>query len=618
MSAATTGRPWAPLLAAVLLALAAAAVFRPVLDAGFVNHDDGLHVFENRLLADTSPAGLAMFWKQPYMRLYIPASYTLWMLQARLSKVPGGPDIGAAAYDPAVFHRTNLAVHIASVLLVFLILRRLVPGVLPAFLGGLLFAVHPLQAESVAWISEFKGLLAGLFTLAAALLCLEHGRAASAGARRTLYVLALLAFVLGFLSKPIAVVALAFLPILAMAGGRNRKEVLLDILPWFVLAIPLIVLAKQAQPDAGLVYVTPVAQRPLIALDALAFYLAKLAWPVNLGLDYGRTPAVVMARGWSHLAWLAPPALGLLLWLSRRRTDWLAAPLALVVAGLLPVLGLVPFEFQFLSTVADRYAYLPMLGAALGLALAAARADRLPGLRRTACLAGLGLGLVALAGLATIQARTWNDNASLFTQALRVNPDSFVAHTNLGQVLRGAGRHEEAIAHFKDAWRLWPGYYLAPFNIGNTLLDLDRKEEALAYYREAVRIWPAFPDGHHNAGVVLERLGRNAEALEEYRRSLPGSSMPDLALFALGVVSAKLGQPEAAVEYYRNALRLRPGYADAHLNLADVLMQLGRRDEAVAHLRAAAELRPGDEVIKADLARALADGQQEAPRAPAP
>jgi len=191
--------------------------------------------------------------------------------------------------------------------------------------------------------------------------------------------------------------------------------------------------------------------RPLIAGDALAFYLGKLVWPVGLGIDYGRTPTFVLAHWWGYATWFMPLLLGALLWYGRRRFSWLWMSAAIFAICLLPVLGLTPFAFQGYSTVADRYLYLALLGPALALAWALSRLTQ-----RSALLTGSVCAVIfALWGFASsLQVMTWDSSFSLFQNALAVNPQSGMANYNLALLLSAQGKQAEADAHFRKASRL--------------------------------------------------------------------------------------------------------------------------------------------------------------------
>ncbi len=394
-----------------------------ILSHDFVSWDDGLHVVENPHLNPVSLEGLLRLWKEPYFSLYAPLSYSLFAAEAWLAGLPQD-EAKNAALSPAVFHAGSLLLHLACVVLVYRLLLLMmteysalstqysVPSVAhrpAACLGALLFALHPVQVESVAWISEQRGLLAALFSLLSLLAYLafragcpdQHG-ASGWG----YYVWATVAFVMALLAKPSS----ACLPLLA-AGldlfvlHRSWRVSVLALLPWLALAAGMVLITQSEQPVSALSFVPPLWARPLIAGDALLFYLTKLVWPLDLGILYRRSPEYVMSQPWFWAGGLAISLLAATLAWSRFRAGLLAAGWFVVVLS--PVLGLAPFIHQRYSTVADRYAYLAMLGPAYLLAWWFTRG---PSWSKTAACAVM---LLLCAALSFRQAGHWRDSMHL-------------------------------------------------------------------------------------------------------------------------------------------------------------------------------------------------------------
>ena len=308
-----------------LLLLVLAGAFSEVGRLDFVLWDDDVNVYENPYLHPVTLRNVLWFWRQPYFSMYIPVTRTVW---AGLGLVSGltseGP--GIKPMDPSVFHLANLAVHALNALLVFTLLRKLVANDWACCAGALLFGLHPVQVEPVAWVTGMKDLLGGLFALVALWGYLTHAmrrrEGGGAAAGRAHYVVATVAFALALLSKPSAVV----LPVVAWvldrwALKRPAREVVWALAPWVVLAIAAGGVAAWAEAAIrGARTYTPIWARPFVAGDALAFYLYKLLVPLRLGSDYGRTPQFVLGHAWGYLTWLAPCVLGVLLW--ARRQAW--------------------------------------------------------------------------------------------------------------------------------------------------------------------------------------------------------------------------------------------------------------------------------------------------------
>lgn len=639
---AADARQLSAALVVVILAAVQWLVFRQVLWHEFLTWDDDIHVTNNPFFQPVSWANVGRLWLGPYENLYIPVSYTFFAAEAWLSEQLF-PPTEAQRFAPLVFHAGSLVLHLACAVCVFWLLAALVRDRAAALAGALLFSVHPLQVESVAWIGETRGLLSALGALVAMLAYLRSrppaepdpthaalpsatstaptdARRRAARVRRAWFVAATGAFVLALLAKPAA----AFLPlwIAALEGlwfGRPPRRWIGAVGLWTFVALIAIVGTKFLQADGRLAWTPPLGLRPWIALDALAFYLGKLALPVGLAFDYGRTPRAVLDAGAAGWVALVPLGVALTLALAPGRRLWLSG-LALFVAALLPVLGFVPFLYQDISTVADRYAYLPLVGAALALSAWLARR---PATWRYAAVAVV-LGIWAQLSLA--QAATWRDDATLYERGLAINPRSFAAyyslgnldfrrgetqralryfrrtlelhpryaraHNNLGVCLAQLGRTDEAIDAYHAALQIDPTYAGARANLAGALADQGKLPAALREYREALRHDPRGIEARVNLALLLEQLGRGDEALAELRTAVELNPRAALAQFHLGRALAHRGQWPAAEAALRAALAERPSLAEAHDNLGTVLWRQGRRAEAVAEYEAALRLNP--------------------------
>lgn len=437
-------------LIALVLLVATLAVFWRVTDHSFV-WDDSDHIKENPYLNPVTSSHVLSFWQRPYQQLYIPLTYTVWAAIGHFSR-----DESPRGLHPGLFHLANLFLHALDALMVFVILRRLVGNEWAAGAGALLFGVHPLQVEPVAWISGMKDTLSGLLSLIAIWFYLQN--------KRSHYVVGTLVFVLAMLAKPAAMVV----PMVAGALDywllrRPLRHCVLLASGSIALTLPFILVTRVAQPDTEITFITPMWARPLVAADALAFYLYKLVFPVWLGPDYGRSPEWLLRQDWIYFTWILPSAVLVLVWFARERKPWLIASAGVFVAGILPVSGLVPFVFQNLSTVADRYLYLSMLGPALALAWFLADS-------RGKLVAALCILILALLGIrSAFQTQHWQNDITLFQHALRINPDSWLAHYNLGYTLARRGMVDDAIFHYREAVRINPDYPEAQNNLGIAL-----------------------------------------------------------------------------------------------------------------------------------------------------
>ena len=561
----------------LLLIVAVVLTFWPVCIHEFTDWDDDLNVTQNAHLYNPSAHGVLYFWAHAYAHEYIPLSYTAWWALARIARLET-PDASGALLNPYVFHTANLLIHLAAAWVVYRLLQVLTGWRWPACAGALLFALHPLQVEPVAWVTGLKDLLAGLFSVVAVWQYVmfarasapspdktrEPARAAPSGrASRALhYAAATAALAAAILAKPSAVAV----PAIAAAIDlwllrRPLRRIVIDLLPWAALAGVFAVYATRVMPDAGAQSIG-VLTRAGIACDSIAFYLGKVLLPRQLAPIYPHSIREVLAGGWIRLAWLMPAGLALLAWVFRRRAPWVAAAAAVFVAALLPASGLVSFEYQVISTVADRYAYVALLGPALALALALSTdwVRRSPTRARSAAIVCVAV-LVLLAGVSFAQTRYWHDSTALFRRAIEVSPSSDVAYCNLASDALAAGRLEEA--------------------------------EQLA--QKAIDIGPNRAQNYVTHGIVLQQLGRHAKAGAAFLDAVQRDPSNPTALINLAIELAQAGQVDKAVAICQGALQIAPDFAEAHRCMATLLAsQPHREQDAVAQAEIAVKLSPND------------------------
>jgi tetratricopeptide (TPR) repeat protein len=535
-------------------------VFGRILGHDLLGWDDRMNTVLNPHLVPPSASGFLYIWEHVHGEMYIPLTFTLWGLLARVT------------LEPWIFHAASLAIHAGAALAAFALLRRLVQDDVAAAAGALLFGLHPVQVESVAWMSGAKDLLCGMFSLLALASHVDVARAELASPARARALVRGTAFVvLALLSKPSAVA----LPLLALALdvlwlGRRWTRSLRDLAPWIAVAAVGAVVARVAQTGAG-VDPAPIATRPLIAADAIAFYARTIVAPVALAPDYTRDPRSVLATGRA-----VPVAIGVLaafaaLAILRRRERGsgpfhaATAAAALSIAAVAPVLGLVPFDFQRYSTVADHYLYLAMIGPAFLLAWALARWPQ-PSVR-----AATALLLVAFAAKSAVQAGIWADDATLWRHTLAVRPRSWTAHGNLGQALDASGRPNEAIAEFEAALALKPDDARTQYNLGTTLDSLDRTAEALPHLEAAVRLAPEDQASRENLGIALLRSDRPEDAAVELQRSIEIDPRAWLSHYYLAGALDRLGRTDEMLEHLKEAVRLNPRFGPARKDLEAVL-----------------------------------------------
>jgi len=568
----------------------------------FFNLDDYVFLARNPLMNPPTWHSLKLWWTKPNHQMYDPVTVTVQAGVALLAHVPLDPETGESL-NPWVFHTVNILLHIGVTLLVYQLLLHLGIRPWPACAGALVFGVHPVQVEPVVWITAIKDLLCTAFGLLAIwrlLVSLDsasdsHGPNRDRGSVPWNYLLATCCFALAMLSKPMAVVLpLVALPLIWIQCRRLPRRAWLSLGIWAVLTVPISIIAKYAQP-APYTLGIPIWRRFLVAGDAVSFYLFKIAWPRTLLLYYGRNPAYISAHGFIWWTWVVPAALIAVLWFHRRRCAPALAGILVFVAALLPVLGFVGFNFQYFSTVADRYLYLSMFGIAL---IAAWAVDRLP--RPYAALSVLPLLL--LAGRSAMQVRYWEDSLKVFGHVLDNDPDSAVANSEYAMELVRRNDYPDAVGYARRSIQLDPYRGEAYDTLARALDGSGRTDEALAAYRDGLRFDPharllpsayaldLLHDGNPQHALVFARLA--VQLVEQ-----AGSYV------SLGAVLANTDDWQGAREALERGVSLDPNNYNAQCDLAGVLSHLGDRTGAIAHYRAAAVIDPDSPFAREALER---------------
>ena len=593
---------WLLLPAGLLVALTLAA-YAPAMQAGFV-WDDDAYVTDNSKLQDL--AGLRDIWFDVgATKMYVPLVFTTFWIEHQLWGT-----------RPFGYHLTNIALHAAGAILLWLLLGRLaLPG---AWLAAAVFAVHPVFVESVAWVTELKNTQSTVFAL---LCCLAYWRfAISTGrdgaARRTwtFYLLALLAFTAALLSKPV-VVALPFVLLLLLwwkAGTVSRRDIA-AVIPMLSLSLAVGLLAMRVERiyggGRGIHWQLPLLDRVLVAGRALWFYVGKLLWPADLVPIYPRWQ-VDSAAASAYLCPVAAAAVIAGLWLLRRRIGRgpfvAAAAFALLLA---PLIGFFNVSYFLNSYVADHFQHhaAPAL-IALVAAGAASLPRRLPRLRLAApWMAALVLAALALAS--NRYTRVFENEEARCRATLDRNPSSWLAMNNLGVSLNRKGDFAEATGWFEKAIRTRQPYPEAESNLGVALVGLGKPEVAIEHYREALRSWPENPLAHNNLGTALAQVGRIEEAQTEYETALrlrPEYPEARANLGRLRDAQASAADPLLAAHIYQEAVRLNPDSAAAHSGLGMALAGQGEWTEAIQELTRAVQSRPDSAEALNNLGAALA------------
>lgn len=571
--------PW---LFGFFLVAAILAVYHPAWHGGFI-WDDDLYVSNNPLL--TAPDGLRRIWLSlDSPSQYFPLTYTVFLAERSLWGL-----------DTAGYHWVNLLLHAANALLVWRVLKQFsVPG---ARLSALLFALHPVQVETVAWITELKNLLSLFFCLGSVLAWLRFVAIEDRG-RWKFYVASLLLFLLALFSKstactlPAALFLILWLKRLPLSPRR-----LLPLAPYLALGLGMGLLAMWwehfHQGTEGTAFGLGAWQRVLLANHALWFYAGKLLWPAHLAFSYPRW--TIQASDPAAYIWPAATlAVGAGIYFWRRR--WGRGPETAFIfyaATLSPMLGFImlyTFEYSF---VADHYQYVACIGplalAAAGFTVvcrhAATSVQRLgPPLA--------GAVLLILGALTFHQSRAYADVETLWERTLANNPDSVLAHNNLGNLLLEQGKLNEAILHFKHAIEVRPDVAEGYSNLGNALAQTGEIKEALSQYEKALRLRTDLPEVHNNYANLLAARRRFAEAQAEYERAIALRPRSADTHNNLGKLFLEQGKVDEALPHLRKAVELRPDFAQAHNTLGTALLELRQDAEAEAQFRQALQLEP--------------------------
>ena len=585
----------------------------PALRNGFVNWDDDIYVVANDVIR--SPTGLRQIWSTTEMPEHFPnypLVFTSYWMEYRLW-----------GESPAGYHATNVLLHAANTALVFALALMLGASPWVAGVTAALFGLHPLQVESVVWVTERKNVLSAFFALLAMLAYLQHRRTD----RWWWYAVTVLAFALALLSKTaVATLPLSMLLADRLQSGRWTLSSLSRIVPLLLLAA---IAGLSTLHIENLPLTVPLVARPLLAAGALCFYAGMLLVPWNLMPIYPRWDVSLAALRW----WL--PLIGLFIvgaagrrWALHWRIRW---GVGHFVCLLLPVLGLRPFGFNEYSFVADHHVYLASIGFFLALAEALGQLHAARGRIVTLLV---GLALACLLGVTEQQIVTWRDSVTLWSEVLARNPAAPVAHNNLGLALIERGDLDNAAEHLRQALAVAPNDPEAHTNLGLIFYRQGQLEAAEEHCRRALATRPGDPEFHKNLALVLQAEQRPADAANELRAAM---QLRDAAVYhyLLGNVLIAEGQVVGAIAEYERALARDPGaaetrhalgraflatdrlpeaaasftevvrqhpeWAEPRYNLALALRRLGRVEEAKRQLDTALQLRPDFDVARQEL-----------------
>jgi tetratricopeptide (TPR) repeat protein len=571
-----------------MLAIAVCAVFASSLQNDFTNWDDGVYVFENPNIRHVDLRGL--------IQIFHPKTLTAqdW---TPLVTFTHAIEYQLFALEPLPYHATNVLLHMGATLAVFALMLRVGVPYGVAFAGALIFGIHPLQVESVVWISGRKNLMSALFGFLTILAYLR-------GTRRA-YQLSLLLFVLSCLSKGIAMVVPPLLVASLLFGSteiRWRRESL-RLLPFFLFAAARGLMTVDSQAEVwARTLLFPLDQRMGIMGGVLLSYLRQFFVPIELRAFYGWR-LITLTDPLALAGWGVVLGLSVLVFLWARRTRWIGYLGLFIPITIFPMLNIFPAPFL----QADRYVYmsLPAAGALVAAALyALAERLRRPWLAPV-LLAGW-CGVVLTAGTLR-QIPVWKDSYTLWNYTLEYEPTWHIAYNNLGLWYFNHDDIEEAISLYEQTLAIRPGFYEAKVNLAFAFYKSDRYAEAEVIYRGLME---GYPDGsrlYHGLAQVLQKREEFGEAEAMYRTALDIEPINPEALTNLGALLYDQARFAEALLYYDKAVRQDPLAAAAHNNRGNVLRRLGRLDAGAASLRRAIELDPEYPAAYSNLGAVLVD-----------
>jgi protein O-mannosyl-transferase len=636
-------------LVAALLAIVSVVLYWPATGYGFVSYDDPVYVTENvHVRAGLTWEGLA--WA--FGRVHGEATY--WHPVTWISHMI---DCQLYGLQPWGHHLTSVLLHAVNAVLLFLVFRMMTGALWRSAAVAALFALHPLQVDSVAWITERKNLLSVLFWLLSVWAYARYvrvlSREGSSGvvpgkataptpdtpflthAAARFYVLSLFCFALGLMCKPVLVtlpfvlLLLDYWPLERMnAGCRTRiaeggrsvpfsvrrcSILLLEKAPFLVLAAGsslITLLAHRAIGGLHSISSLPWDMRIGNALVSYVRYVGKTLWPSHLSVFYPYPAAWPVAE--VIACGLLLVAASVLAFATARKRPWWFVGWFWFIGVMVPSIGLVQAGEQ---AMADRFMYVPAIGLFLALVWGvhgmATDSERL---RVALGLASLSAVILCVV-LSRRQLGYWKNSEALFQHAVAVTESNYVARIHFGTALAERGQYDEAIGHFQEALRLKPANANAHMSLGIAFSQKGQLDDAIAEFRRVIRLKADYADAHYNLGTALGRKGRLGEAAGEFQTAIRLNPNHAEAQYNLGVACEKQGNLDEGITRFREAVRLRPGYAQAHNRLGSALHRKGLDEEAVQHFQHALQLRPDFAEARKNLDAVLARMRQDSKQA---
>jgi len=578
----------------IFLILIPLALYWQCTGFSFVWDDKDPNLLENRYLQNPTIKNILHFWTTPYAQMYIPLSYSVWALVKYIGVlIPFGQAVNG--YNAFAFHFFNILFHILTGLIIFSTLRLLVKNRLAAFFGALLFLVHPLQVETVAWVTEFRGLLSAFFGFSALYIMLKSEITASVLDTKCYnirYINAIILYLFGLFSKPSVVVIPLFLLLFYIFYFKKSFWFSVKkLIPFIVITIPFVLIVSSIQPASYHEYVTPLWARPLIWMDSINFYLRKLIIPYPLLVTYTRTFPFLTSHVWFYIEWILPLILLFFILIFSKKTNYLLLGFLIFLAGFLPVSGLIPFNFQKWSNVADRYIYFSIFGIAFIFSCVIKKY-----FSKKIVLCSIVVLLCLTLISAFVQIPTWRNSITLWSHALSHGRPNAFAYNNRGAAYNEMQEYEKSIQDLNIALQLDPKNPSAYNNRGFAFSQLEKGNLALSDYNTALQLAPDFYDAYINRGNILLEIGDVPQALDNYKKSISINSNHPKSYYNLGKIYAGEDSVRRAIGYYNTAIELSPGFDAAYLNRGIAFAGIKQYDKALQDYNFVIEHNPYDEM----------------------
>jgi len=554
-------------------------VFFNSLNNDFTNWDDDKYIFENEYIKDISPTGIEKIFTETYFTNYHPLTTLTYAIEYRLF-----------GYNAKVYHTTNLILHLINTLLVFLCVLRLGKNQQIAWITALLFGIHPMHVESVAWISERKDVLFTMFFILSLMHIIKY---IQNGAQKKLSLLWAFLFFTGSLMSKSAAVVLPLIMLLCYYEINKRIKIkdVLETLPFFALALVFGLITIKAQDfaihDANTTY--NVFNKIILVLYALSFYIIRFIAPFNFSALH-MYPSPV--NNWLPTAYYVAPLvlmalLLLYIYADKEAKQHLRFGLLFFILNLILVIQILPFGQTIVS---ERYTYVPYIGLAFIMAFYYTRLHKK--FKIPATLVGIAF-LIFLSVSTWQQNRVWANSISLWTKAIKVNPDNAIALRHRGDAWLALKKHEAAKADYNKAITLRPEYVQAYVNRGTVHSEQGFFEEAVKDYSKAIDINPNFAPAYYNrANIWQYNLSKFDKALADYNKALLLSEDYTDARNNRGILLINMGQHAEAIEDFNKIIASKPSFFMAYNNRGFAKSSMGKYQEAISDYDIVVKLQP--------------------------